>query len=61
MWEAHELVFTPTPTVPVIVKSFNFHPYYNNGRDYAYDWSVSNLESGERSRKQFRYGAGRAG
>ena len=37
---AHEVVFTPTPTVPVIVKSFNFHPYYNNGRDYAYDWSV---------------------
>ena len=37
---SHEVVFTPTPTVPVIVKSFNFHPYYNNGLDYAYDWSV---------------------
>ena len=37
---SHEVVFTPTPTVPVIIKSFNFHPYYNNANDYAYDWSV---------------------
>jgi hypothetical protein len=37
---SHEVVFTPTPTVPVIIKSLNFHPYYNNGRDYSYDWSV---------------------
>ncbi len=37
---SHEIVFAPTPTVPAIIKSFNFHPYYNNGKDYAYDWSV---------------------
>lgn len=37
---SHEVVFTPTATVPVIIKSFNFHPYYNSANDYAYDWSV---------------------
>lgn len=39
---SHEVVFTPTPTVPVIIRSFNFHPYYNSADDYAYDWSVRN-------------------
>lgn len=36
----HEIVFTPTATAAVVVKSFNFHPYYDNGLDYSYDWSV---------------------
>jgi hypothetical protein len=37
----HTLLFTPTATTQVSLKSFNFHPYYNNGLDYAYDWSVT--------------------
>ena len=36
----HEIVFTPGATTAAILKSFNFHPYYDNGLDYSYDWSV---------------------
>jgi hypothetical protein len=37
----HSVAFTPTATTAVRLRSFNFHPYYNNGLDYAYDWSVT--------------------
>jgi hypothetical protein len=37
---SHTILFTPTPSTAVSVKSFNFHPYYANGLNYAYDWSV---------------------
>src|SRR2546421_8462662 len=39
---SHEVVFTPIPTVPVIVRSFNFHPYYVSNERYTYDWEVVN-------------------
>jgi len=35
---SHEVVFTPIPTIPVIVKSFNFHPYYVSNERYTYNW-----------------------
>ena len=38
--DVHELVFTPSPTKAVVIKSLNFHPYYNNALDYTYDWQV---------------------
>lgn len=38
--DLHEIIFTPTASKSVILKSFNFHPYYNNGLDYEYDWKV---------------------
>jgi len=37
----HRVTFTPTATAGVSIKSFNFHPYYNNGLNYTYDWSVT--------------------
>ncbi len=36
----HELVFTPTSTTSVVLKSFNFHPYYNSTERFTYEWSV---------------------
>jgi hypothetical protein len=36
----HEIVFAPTASAAVVLKSFNFHPYYDNGLDYSYDWRV---------------------
>jgi hypothetical protein len=37
----HSILFTPEPTAAVNIKSFNFHPYYNNGLEYIYTWSVT--------------------
>jgi hypothetical protein len=40
----HELVFAPNaPQAAAVVRSFNFHPYYNNSKDlYTYRVSVVN-------------------
>jgi len=39
--DLHELVFTPNnPLAAVVVKSFNFHPYYISSEKYSYDVSV---------------------
>ncbi|HKS37020.1 MAG TPA: hypothetical protein VJW76_07515 [Verrucomicrobiae bacterium] len=38
--DLHEIVFTPSAPAAVIIKSFNFHPYYDNTLDYSYDWRV---------------------
>ncbi len=38
--DLHEIVFTPSPTTAAVIKSFNFHPYYDNSLDYSYDWRV---------------------
>jgi hypothetical protein len=36
----YDLTFTPSPTKAVVIKSFNFHPYYNDGTDYEMSWAV---------------------
>ncbi len=37
----HELVFAPnSPAAAVVIKSFNFHPYYVSNERYAYDVTV---------------------
>ena len=39
--DLHELVFAPnSPSAAVVVKSFNFHPYYISNEKYSYDVSV---------------------
>ena len=38
--DLHEIVFSPGPATAAVIKSFNFHPYYDNGLDYSYDWRV---------------------
>jgi hypothetical protein len=42
---AHEIVFTPSPAAAVMINSFNFHPYYDNGLGFSYDWSVLSSSS----------------
>jgi hypothetical protein len=36
----HTVVFTPGPSAGVMIKSFNFHPYYVSDETFTYDWSV---------------------
>ena len=39
--DIHELVFAPnSPQAAVVIKSFNFHPYYVSNERYAYNVSV---------------------
>lgn len=39
--DVHELVFAPnSPLAAVVIKSFNFHPYYVSTERYAYDVTV---------------------
>lgn len=37
---SHTIVFAPSPTAAVAIKSFNFHPYYDSAETFDYAWSV---------------------